>query len=99
MTEGDELACHEKDDKVSDDTPSISSSPSALSKFRESVANFFRTPPPSAYASEATRHSEHKTNSLSFVLAHIYHGSADMVTCLLGFAVLINSLYVVRLHQ
>jgi len=29
------------------------------------------------------------------VETHIYHGIADVVVCLLGFAVLINSMYVI----
>ncbi len=60
----------------------------------ESVLSAFRSPPPSLYASSATRHNEHSNNSYEFVRAHIYHGTFDMVGSLLGFAVVINSLCV-----
>ncbi|KAM6503089.1 Natural resistance-associated macrophage domain containing protein [Amanita muscaria] len=42
----------------------------------------------------AKRHSEHENNHLGFVLAHVYHGIADIVISLLGIAVVINALYV-----
>lgn len=61
-------------------------------KFKKSVTRAFQRPPEN-YLSRATRHSEHECNPLSFVQAHLYHGIVDVVTALLGFAVLINSLY------
>lgn len=61
---------------------------------KESVLAAFRSPPPSLYASSATRHVEHNNNSYEFVRAHVYHGTFDMVGSLLGFAVVINSLCV-----
>ena len=51
----------------------------------------FKRPPPSFYH-HATRHSERENNPYAFVAAHLYHGIADVVASLLGFAVLINSL-------
>jgi metal iron transporter len=65
-----------------------------LKSCKESVFSLFRSPPPSLYASSATRHNEHSNNSYEFVRAHIYHGTFDMVGSLLGFAVVINSLCV-----
>ena len=40
------------------------------------------------------RHSDRENNPLSFVQAHLYHGMIDIAVSLLGFAILINSLYV-----
>ncbi|KAF9447856.1 natural resistance-associated macrophage protein [Macrolepiota fuliginosa MF-IS2] len=74
-------------------------SPSRFCLFRRrlktSLINVFRAPPKSLYATRATRHNEHENNPLSFVRAHIYHGIVDVVICLLGFAVLINSLILI----
>jgi metal iron transporter len=53
----------------------------------------FRIPPPSSNTTRVTRHADRENNSLAFVKAHVYHGIADLVGSLLGFAVLINSLY------
>lgn len=75
-------------------TKSQSFFPRILKSCKESVLSVFRSPPPSLYASSATRHNEHINNSYEFVRAHIYHGTFDMVGSLLGFAVVINSLYV-----
>ena len=60
---------------------------------KEAFLGAFRKPPPGAYAS-ATRHDEHENNPFEFVKAHVYHGTFDMVGSLLGFAVMINSLWV-----
>jgi len=65
-----------------------------LSACKESVLSAFRKPPPNLYANAATRYSEHANNSYEFVRAHIYHGTVDMIGSLLGFAVVINSLFV-----
>jgi metal iron transporter len=65
-----------------------------LSTLRESTFKLFQAPPKSPHATLAKQHSEHNNNPLPFVKAHIYHGIADVVFCLLGFAVLINSMYV-----
>ena len=40
------------------------------------------------------RHIHWENNSLGFVQAHLYHGMVNMAICLLGFAVLINSSWV-----
>lgn len=61
---------------------------------KEYVVWAFRVPPPSAYATKARRHSERENNSLKFVKAHITHGIIDVAVSLLGFAVVINSLFV-----
>jgi len=61
---------------------------------KEDVLSAFRKPPPNLYASAATRHGEHTNNPYEFVRAHIYHGTVDMIGSLLGFAVVINSLWV-----
>jgi metal iron transporter len=62
---------------------------------KEAFLGAFRKPPPSFYAS-ATRHGEHENNPFEFVKAHLYHGTFDMVGSLLGFAVMINSLWVLN---
>ena len=62
--------------------------------FKTSYLNAVCVPDPSIYATKAKRHSERENNPLGFVLAHIYHGIADLVITLGGFAVVINSLYV-----
>ncbi|KIL59094.1 hypothetical protein M378DRAFT_188040 [Amanita muscaria Koide BX008] len=51
-----------------------------------------RAPDANKAFTTAKRHSEHENNHLGFVLAHVYHGIADIVISLLGFAVVINSL-------
>ena len=65
-----------------------------INYFKASFQNAVRVPDPSVYATKAKRHSELENNPLGFVQAHIYHGIADMVISLVGFAVVINSLYV-----
>ncbi|KAF8906679.1 putative transporter of the NRAMP family [Mucidula mucida] len=60
-----------------------------------SVTSAFASPPPSSYSTTVTRHGDRENNTLSFVSAHIYHGIVDIVSSLLGFAVLINSLILI----
>lgn len=45
-------------------------------------------------SSQPKNHLERENNSLAFVRTHLYHGIADLVVSLMGFAVIINSLYV-----
>jgi len=61
---------------------------------KESFLSAFRKPPASVYATAATRHSERENNPFEFVKAHLYYGTFDMIGSLLGFAVMINSLWV-----
>jgi metal iron transporter len=68
-----------------------------LLKMKRNVKRAFQRPP-AAFYNQATRHSERENNPFEFVNAHIYHGIADVVASLLGFAVLINSLFVVFLR-
>lgn len=63
---------------------------------KQSLAEMLRTPPRDFTAGEAKNHAEHQNNELAFIRAHLYHGIVDVAVHLLGFAVLINSLYV---HQ
>ncbi|KAF8736853.1 hypothetical protein AX14_013786 [Amanita brunnescens Koide BX004] len=63
--------------------------------FKVSFQNAVCVPDPSIYATKAKRHSERENNPLGFVLAHIYHGIADLVITLGGFAVVINSLILI----
>lgn len=63
----------------------------AWRSLKRNVRLAFKRPPPSFYHT-ATRHSERENNPYAFVTAHLYHGMADVVASLLGFAVLINSL-------
>ena len=58
------------------------------------VADRFRTPSPRSTGPEPKNHAERENHPLSFVRAHLYHGIADIVISLLGFAVMINSLSV-----
>ena len=66
----------------------------AVGKVVASVKAAFTAPPPSTYATTAKRHCDRENNPLGFVSAHVYHGIVDIVASLLGFAVVINSLYV-----
>jgi len=66
-----------------------------INYFKASFQNAVRVPDPSEYATKAKRHSELENNPLGFVQAHIYHGIADMVISLVGFAVVINSLILI----
>ena len=61
---------------------------------KEAFLSAFRKPPANVYTTAATRHSERENNSFEFVKAHLNHGTFDMVGSLLGFAVMINSLWV-----
>ena len=61
-------------------------------KFKKSILDAFLKLP----ASNLYCYSERQNNSFEFVRAHIYHGMFDMVGSLFGFAVMINSLYVIR---
>ncbi|KAF5352802.1 hypothetical protein D9756_006228 [Leucocoprinus leucothites] len=89
------LAISTTSTRSSEDFETLTPPPRSLvSALVESTVRLFRAPPASPHATPATRHSEHENNPFSFVKAHIYHGIADVVTCLLGFAVLINSMYV-----
>ncbi|KII93016.1 hypothetical protein PLICRDRAFT_49119 [Plicaturopsis crispa FD-325 SS-3] len=58
-----------------------------------SVRSALHAPP--SIGPQARNHAEHDNNALGFVRAHLYHGMADMVLSLLGFAVVINSLILV----
>ena len=57
--------------------------------FKKVILDAFLKPPANLYC-----YSERQKNSFEFVRAHIYYGMFDMVGSLLGFAVMINSLYV-----
>ncbi|KAF9225332.1 smf Mn2+ and Fe2+ transporter [Gyrodon lividus] len=48
-----------------------------------------------SYPSDVLTHTDRENNVLGFVRSHIYHGMADVVMSLLGFAVIINSLILV----
>ncbi|KAL0952124.1 hypothetical protein HGRIS_008752 [Hohenbuehelia grisea] len=62
-----------------------------LRRVWEYVAAWFRMPPRDKTVSPPKSHAERENNSLPFVKAHLYHGIFDIVSSLLGFAVLINS--------
>lgn len=90
------LAISTTSTRSSEDFETLTPPPRSLvSALVESTVRLFRAPPASPHATPATRHSEHENNPFSFVKAHIYHGIADVVTCLLGFAVLINSMILI----
>ncbi|GLB43763.1 putative natural resistance-associated macrophage protein [Lyophyllum shimeji] len=67
------------------------SSRSLVHDLRELVCAPFRAPLASEYATRATCHADRENKPYEFVKAHIYHGIADVMISLLGFAVLINS--------
>lgn len=58
------------------------------------TTRMFRTPPESTHAMDSTirHHKDRENNSVEFVRRHLYHGIVDIVSSLLGFAVVINSL-------
>jgi Mn2+/Fe2+ NRAMP family transporter len=45
-----------------------------------------------SYPPNVRTHADRENNKLSFVRSHMYHGMADVITSLMGFAVIINSL-------
>ena len=63
-------------------------------KFKKNILGAFLKPPANLYSTAATRYGERQNNSFEFVRAHIYYGMFDIVGSLLGFALMINSLYV-----
>ena len=96
----DELTLSTNPSKESQDTAVVhpltarSRVSSLFNAVRKSVANAFRKPKPNSYTTRALRHSDRQNNSFEFIQAHLWHGVLDMVGSLLGFAVIINSLYV-----
>lgn len=58
-------------------------------KLKQFTLDAFMKPPANLYC-------ERQNNSFEFVRAHIYFGMFDIVGSLFGFAVMINSLYVIR---
>lgn len=60
-------------------------------KFKIFILDAFLKPPANLYC-----FGERQNNSFEFVRAHIYYGMFDMIGSLFGFAVMINSLYVIR---
>ena len=64
-----------------------------LHRCKVEVIHVFRIIPMAKFANQATTHAEHDNRPLAVVRAHIYHGTIDMVVSLLGFAVVINSMY------
>jgi metal iron transporter len=63
-------------------------------KFKKFILDAFLKPPASLNS-----YGVRQNNSFEFVRAHIYYGMFDMVGSLFGFAVMINSLYVIRLFE
>ena len=45
-----------------------------------------------SYPQNVLTHADRENNKLSFVRSHMYHGMADVIASLMGFAVIINSL-------
>ena len=60
-------------------------------RFKKFILDAFVKPPVDLYC-----YGERQNNSFEFVRAHIYYGMFDMVGSLFGFAVMINSLYVIH---
>jgi metal iron transporter len=61
---------------------------SAVQTFKEG----FKVSP--AYRARPTRYSDRENNSLEFIGSHLTHGVVDIAGSLLGFAVLINAMWV-----
>ncbi|TFK62892.1 natural resistance-associated macrophage protein [Pluteus cervinus] len=84
------------DDKASTHTEGSGTRKSAISQWfadtKEEVLQQFRIPPPSKNSTDAVSHNARENNSQSFVKAHIYYGIVDVVSSLLGFALVINSM-------
>ena len=66
----------------------------SFEKLKKNILGAFLKPPASL-STAVTCYSERQNNTFEFVRAHIYHGTFDIVGSLLGFAVMINSLYVI----
>lgn len=64
-----------------------------LRQSKLSLIAAFRKPPASDYDNTALSYSDRENNSVGFIRAHINHGMFDMAGSLLGFAIMINSLY------
>jgi metal iron transporter len=64
---------------------------------KEAFFGAFRKPFASVCTTAAKSHSERENNPCEFVEAHLNYGVFDMVGSLLGFAVMINSLWSFRL--
>ena len=70
-------------------------------RFKKFILDAFIKPPPANANANMNGNGDgerRKNNSFEFVRAHIYYGMFDMVGSLFGFAVMINSLYVI-LHS
>jgi len=66
----------------------------SLRSFGTYCASLFRAESSNAPALPAS-HAEKENNSYAFVAAHLYHAMVDIVVCLLGFAVIINSMILI----
>ncbi|THH18264.1 hypothetical protein EW146_g2684 [Bondarzewia mesenterica] len=64
-------------------------------KIWEGIVAQCRAPPNDPDVTECKSHADRENNTLSFVKAHLYHGIADIIISLLGFAVMINSLILI----
>ena len=50
-----------------------------------------------SYPPNVLTHGDRENNELCFVKSHMYHGMADVIASLMGFAVIINSLQVFKI--
>ncbi|KAI9570157.1 natural resistance-associated macrophage protein-domain-containing protein [Boletus coccyginus] len=48
-----------------------------------------------SYPPDVLTHADWENNKLGFVRSHMYHGMADVITSLMGFAVIINSMILI----
>ncbi|THH16340.1 hypothetical protein EW146_g4298 [Bondarzewia mesenterica] len=64
-------------------------------KVWEGIIAQCRSPPNDPDRIECKSHADRENNPLSFIKAHLYHGIADIIISLLGFAVVINSLILI----
>jgi metal iron transporter len=74
--------------------PTVSFPRRLLRMTLNSVTSLFRATRETEDLIKPRCHADWENNTLAFVQAHLYHGIFDMAISLLGFAVIINSLYV-----
>ena len=87
-----DCSSHKHDDE--DDGPASTRLTTFPERLRERLGRTFnlRGSGNPKYPANVLAHRDRENNSLDFILAHIYHGMANMIFSLLGFAVIINAL-------
>ena len=95
-THNNTVSKKDTDDSLQNQRPSSSGHLRRLyGKFKKFILDAFLKRPASSANANLSCNGERRNNSFEFVRAHIYYGMVDMVGSLFGFAVMINSLYVI----